>query len=136
MSVYFGVVMGSVGKKAADTGDPEDAELLKWSFADSPYYAYGDDHFTMLKELFAERPSIDDLEDEDWDIELRLRLSAMEKAMKMLDDDGIFMLNQPRESLIIAVAFMVPDMTNGEIASRLNKPSPLLDEYMLVMGSE
>ncbi|WP_258166185.1 DUF4303 domain-containing protein [Paenibacillus sp. PCH8] len=41
--------------------------------------------------------------------------------MKMLDDEGIFALNQLRESVCVLVELMPPDPINTEIALRLNR---------------
>lgn len=97
------------------------AELIKWSYADSPYCCYGDDQFDRIKQRFNARPSITELEIDDWNVEFNLRLKAMELAMKMLDDEGIFALNQPRESVCVLVEIMPPDAANTEIALRLNR---------------
>lgn len=124
-------------REAAGTDDPEKTKgVIQWSFADSPYCAYGEEHFVLAKELFNERPSIDELDEDAWDTELRLRLNAMENAMKKLDGEGLFSRNLPRESVVATVAFMTPDAQNGVMAARLNQPSPLLGEYIEVVGTE
>src|SRR5215813_3776386 len=34
----------------------EEREVLRWSFADSPYFCYGEEHFNEVQRLFGERP--------------------------------------------------------------------------------
>ncbi|WP_145324945.1 DUF4303 domain-containing protein [Paenibacillus xylanexedens] len=115
----------------SDTPVSTIAELIKWSYADSPYCCFGDDNFDHIKEQFNERPSIADLENDDWNQELDVRLKAMELAMKMLDDEGIFALNQPRESVCVLVEIMPPDPINTEIALRLNRAeSPAIQVWL------
>ncbi|MDO7906241.1 DUF4303 domain-containing protein [Paenibacillus sp. JX-17] len=92
---------------------------------------YGDENFDGIKQGFAERPSIAELEADEWNCEFELRLKAMELAMEMLDDEGIFALNQPRESVCILVEVMPPDKINTEIALRLNhKESPAMQAWL------
>ncbi|KAF6596828.1 DUF4303 domain-containing protein, partial [Paenibacillus sp. EKM208P] len=83
---------------------------------DSPYCCYEDEDFDDVKQLFMERPSSAELEADEWNREFDSRLKAMELAMKMLDDEGVFALNQPRESVCVLVEIMPPDEINTEIA--------------------
>lgn len=72
-----------------------------------------------------------ELENDDWNRELDVRLNAMELAMKMLDDEGVFALNQPRESVCVLVEVMPPDEINTEIALRLNRAeSPAMQAWL------
>lgn len=51
------------------------SQSIKWSYADSPYYAFGyDEYFSDVKQLFEHRANIDSLNDEDWGKELDVRL--------------------------------------------------------------
>lgn len=107
------------------------AELIKWSYADSPYCCFEVENFDQVKQRFVERPSITDLEDDERDRELDARLMAMELAMKLLDDEGVFALNQPRESVCVLVEVMPPDEINTEIALRLNRAeSPAMQAWL------
>ncbi|URJ47896.3 DUF4303 domain-containing protein [Paenibacillus polymyxa] len=59
------------------------------------------------------------------------RLKAMELAMKMLNDEGVFALNQPRKSVCVLVEVMPPDEINTEIALRLNRAeSPAMEAWL------
>ncbi|MEK3687997.1 DUF4303 domain-containing protein [Paenibacillus sp. FSL R10-2736] len=120
-------------RQGEESGAPEAtiAELIKWSYADSPYCSYGDENFGGVKQLFMERPSIWELEEDEGNREFDMRLKAMELAMKMLDDQGVFILNQPRESICILVEVMPPDKINTEIALRLNHAdSPAIQAWL------
>ncbi len=124
-------------REAARQGEESDtpgstiAELIKWSYADSPYCCYEDEDLDDVKQLFMERPSIAELEADEWNREFDSRLKAMELAMKMLDDEGVFALNQPRESVCVLVENMPPDEINTEIALRLNRAeSPAMQAWL------
>ncbi|WP_155593896.1 DUF4303 domain-containing protein [Lysinibacillus cavernae] len=58
--------------------------------------------------------------------ELPLRLKAMELAMKKLDEEGLFALNQARNSVCILVEVMPPEKINTNIAFRLNNRSSIV----------
>jgi len=107
------------------------AELIKWSYADSPYCCFGDENFANVKQRFIERPFIADLENDEGNREFDLRLKAMELAMKMLDDEGLFALNQMRESVCVLVEVVPPNEINTEIALRLNQAeSPAMQVWL------
>ncbi|WP_341300845.1 DUF4303 domain-containing protein [Lysinibacillus sp. FSL H8-0500] len=115
----------------SDRPAPEMADLIKWSYADSPYYCFGEENFADVYESFAKRPFIWTLENEEWHKELMLRLQAMEIALKMLDEEGLFSLNQPRDAICITVEIMPPEEINSQIALRLNNPSsPALQQWL------
>ncbi|MGG4211597.1 DUF4303 domain-containing protein [Paenibacillus sp. FSL L8-0638] len=124
-------------REAARQGDESDtpgstiAELIKWSYADSPYCCFRDENFDDVKQLFMKRPSIAELEADEWNREFDSRLKAMELAMKMLDNEGVFALNQPREAVCVLVEVMPPDEINTEIALRLNQAeSPAMQAWL------
>ncbi|MFX3631829.1 MAG: DUF4303 domain-containing protein [Candidatus Pristimantibacillus sp.] len=120
-------------RQGEDSKTPIDmiAELIKWSYADSPYCCFRDENFDEVKQLFMERPSITDLEADEWEREFTFRLKAMELAMKMLDDEGVFALNQPRDSVCVLVEVMPPDEVNTNIALRLNEEeSPAMQAWL------
>ena len=96
-------------------------------FADSPYYAFGyDEYFQQVVQLFEQRNSLVDYNDEEqWNEEYDLRLAAMVYAMKKLDAAGIFAINQPREQVYINVELMPPDDTDIERALSFNKPEDI-----------
>jgi hypothetical protein len=98
---------------------------LKWSYADSPYFAYGERHFEPVRELLSRMGSgADDRATEVADVELRLR--AMEHAMAQLDESGIFGRGEARKKIVINAEVMPPDSTNVARAKRLNPPEALV----------
>lgn len=106
------------------------AQSIKWSYADSPYYAFGyDEYFSDVKQLFEHRANIDSLNDEDWGKEFDVRLTAMVKAMSILDKEGLFAQNQSRRSILINVELMPPDASNVQRALELNN-SEDIEEYL------
>jgi len=109
---------------------PEMATVIKWSYADSPYCGFGEENFLNVRQCFAARPFLSG--GEEWQKELTLRLQAMELAMKKLDEEGLFALNQSRNSICIFVEIMPPVEINTEIALRLNnQSSTALQEWLL-----
>ncbi|GHS90175.1 hypothetical protein FACS189487_11540 [Campylobacterota bacterium] len=83
------------------------SNLLKYSYADSPYCLYGyDDYFSRVVEMFDERPAMDFNDEKGWDIEFNFRYNAMISALKRLDDEGLFSLNQARDKLLLNVEIM------------------------------
>lgn len=97
----------------------DDAELIKWSEADSPYCIWKQEYFDRVNKMLLERPDPGD-DDNAFKDEYELRLSAMEEAMKELDSEGLFSINQPRREVIVLVEVIPPDYTNTERAYRLN----------------
>ncbi len=113
----------------------EEIPYYKYSFADSPYYAFGyDEYFQQVVQLFEQRDSLIDYNNEEqWNEEYNLRLAAMVYAMKKLDETGIFALNQPREQVYINVELMPPDDTDIERALSLNN-SEDIKEWLSIFG--
>lgn len=99
----------------------ERASLIQWSYADSPYYCYGEDHFSNVQQCFNKRPSIPTIKGEKWQQELAVRLAAMELAMKKLDEEGLFEVNQARDSVL---EVMPPEGLN-------NQSSTVLQQWLL-----
>jgi hypothetical protein len=99
----------------------EYAKIIKWSYADSPYYNFGYEYFDEVREIFKKRPNIDNIEGKLWEDEFELRLKSMELALKQIDNEGLFELNQQRNEIYINVELMPPDYTNTDRALRLNK---------------
>lgn len=97
---------------------------LKWSYADSPFYGYGEQHFAGVQRLFeARRKALG----ADFKREVDLRLRAMEAAVRALDLEGLFSRRWDRQSIVVNVEVMPPDATNVERAIRLNPPAALAD---------
>ena len=112
----------------------EEIPYYKYSFADSPYYAFGyEEYFQQVKALFYERPEMDYNDEEQWEKEYNFRLAAMVYAMKKLDAVGIFSLNQPREQVYINVELMPPDDTDIERALSFNNPNNI-EEWLSIFS--
>ena len=106
--------------------DKEDARYgLKWSYADSPFYCFGEDRFTQVNNLFEKRPDIHSLDDNARNAEYELRLRAMESAIAKLDQRGIFGIGEERLKIVVNVEVMPPDYTNTQRAMRLNPPEAI-----------
>ena len=114
---------------AAQGPGVSDEEDVKWSYADAPYYCYGEDYFHEVNRLFQLRPepSLDD--EAAWHEEVALRLDAMESAMARLDQEGLFGSGARRLAMVINVEVMPPDYSNVERALRLN-PEEALHEWL------
>ena len=72
---------------------------LMWSYADSPYYAFGKEFFLPVQHHLSLRPSIDELSDEEWDKEWQDRMLAYERAMKNLDEEGFWGQGETRKQV-------------------------------------
>ena len=113
------------------------AQDVKWSYADSPYYAFGDnEYFSDIKRLFEHRANIDSLSDEDWKKELNFRLMVMVEAMSIIDSEGLFAQNQSRKNILINVELMPPDASNIQRALELNNPEDIEDYLQEAAESE
>lgn len=116
----------------------EDAEEVrldyKWSYADSPYYAYGEIFFAEVEKVFNERmESIES--DDDIQREIDLRLNCMEQAMADLDKEGVFGKGKRRKRIVINAEIMPPDYGNTERGIRLN-PRKALVEWLEEIAEE
>ena len=105
-------------------GNFEEAkEHIKWMYAESPYSIFKyDENFGDAVELFNQLPLLHDLDEDEWEKQYTFRLDAMEAAMKQLDQEGIFALNQPRSEVYINVEMVDPDCDDKARAFRFNKP--------------
>ncbi len=107
-----------------DEEDPEEARYyIEWSYADSPYLAYGEKYFDKVKEIiYDKRAEFNDsaLDFEELDKEFQLRINSMEKVMFNLDKEGWFGTGEERLGVVINAEVVPPDYGNTERALRLN----------------
>ena len=116
--------------------DKEEAEMLKWSYADSPYCCWKQEYFDKVSKLLCDRGNIWGLDDIEFEKEYNLRLFAMEEAMKELDKEGIFALNQDRKNIIVLVEVMPPDGTNTQRAYRMNNSNTEIFNQWITEAAE
>ena len=110
--------------------ETDDADMIRWSCADSPFCAYGwEEHFGQVQRLFSERPALDFSDQEAWKAEYELRFRAMERALQQLDGEGLFGEGQARLGIVVNAEVMPPDFTNTERARRLN-PAGALSRWL------
>jgi hypothetical protein len=98
---------------------------LEWSYADSPYYCFGEEFFERVQDLFALRPEVGALDRTAREAEYETRLRAMEAAVARLDRRGLFGVGDDRLKIIVNVEVMPPDYTNTARAKRLNPPEAI-----------
>lgn len=104
---------------------------LRWSPADSPFYAFGEAHFENVRDFFAQRPPLTwALSEAQWDAEYDFRLEAMEEAMRILDARGLFGKGKDRQAVVVLVEVMPPDHTNTQRALRLN-PREAINDWLV-----
>jgi hypothetical protein len=110
----------------------EQMNLLKYSPADSPYCIYGyDDYFGIVNEMFDKRPIMDYDDEKKWDMEYYIRYNAMVAAMRKLDDENLFSLNQPRDRVLINVEVMGEnEYTIAENARKFNNCETIINDYI------
>ena len=120
---------------ACEQDDIEEAKYyLKWSYAETPYFAYGEEYFADVNKVFLERMRKLTTESEK-DNEIQLRINSMEKVMYNLDMKGMFGKGDQRLGIVINAEFMPPDFTNTERALRLN-PKDALNEWLEGIAEE
>ncbi|RKM63056.1 DUF4303 domain-containing protein [Butyrivibrio sp. XB500-5] len=114
---------------ANESDDVEEAKYyLKWSYSETPYFAYGEEFFEDVKNVFIDR--MNKLKTaEERQREVQLRINSMEKVMHNLDAKGMFGQGEQRLNIVINAEFMPPDYTNTERALRLN-PQEALKEWL------
>lgn len=112
------------------SSNEEEREEIKWSYAGAPYCCWKQEEFAQVEKILLAR-NIWDLSDEDFDVEYEKRFSAMEAAMKQLDQEGLFAMNQERNDVAVLVEVMPPDETNTERAYRMNhRNSKIFAEWL------
>lgn len=123
-------------ERVANEGDDaEEAKFyLKWSYAETPYFAYGEEYFEDVNKVFLERMRILTTA-KDKEKEIQLRINSMEKVMHNLDMNGMFGTGEKRLGIVINAEFMPPDYTNTERALRLNSREAL-NEWLEEIAEE
>ena len=120
------------------TSEEDDVEetkyYLKWSYDETPYFAYGEEYFEDVNKVFLERMRVLTTEQEK-DKEIQLRINSMERVMRNLDMNGMFGNGEERLGIVINAEFMPPDYTNTERALRLN-PREALNEWLEEIAEE
>jgi hypothetical protein len=104
-------------------------ELVKWSYADSPYFDIGAKFFSEVHELFEKRPQILMMSEQDRMQEYESRLLAMEHAISTLDSEGLFGIGEKRSAIVVNVEVIPPDYANTLRAIRLNPKSALVNWF-------
>jgi hypothetical protein len=107
--------------------DPNARAELKWSYADSPFYCYGDTYFEEVRCLFDALGAPDPSDAEAWAAAYTSKMGAMEAAMARLDQEGLFGRLPERAGIVVNVECMPPDQTNVQRALRLNPPEALTE---------
>ncbi len=109
--------------------NPEDRLDYRYSYADSPYFAFGYEEYfseaeTLFSECFARQDSMSDSE---YDAEVLRWLDAMEMAVHILDSSGLFGSRKERKHIFLNAEIMPPEEDNTLRAKRLNEAdSPAL----------
>ena len=125
----------ALDREASECDDvEEDKYYLKWSYDESPYFAYGEEFFEDVKATFIERTKRIKNESENAR-EVSVRINSMEQAMHNLDAEGLFGVGEKRLKIVINAEFMPPDYTNTERALRLN-PRDALNEWLEEIAEE
>lgn len=113
----------------------EDKAMLKWSYADSPYYDFNgayDRHFSAVRDCFNSRSN--QCDEADIEEEILFLLSVMEKAMSNIIADGFFSPYLDLKDCLINVEYMPPIPCNADRAKRLNPPGDALNTWLREAG--
>ena len=105
-------------------------KVIKWAYAESPYSVFRyEENFREVATLFEQLPMPYDAfaigDETEWERRYNFRLSAMEEALRLLDNEGVFALNQPRSEVYVNVESIYPDSLDKERAFRLNEAENL-----------
>ncbi|WP_236515424.1 DUF4303 domain-containing protein [Sandaracinus amylolyticus] len=112
------------------TGSTSRDELMReirWSYADSRYYAYGEAHFDVARSLWSRLGRLDSRDPAAWERGFKMRLDAMVAAIKQLDAEGLSGVGEARRSIVVNVECMPPDRGDVERAMDLNPPEALTE---------
>lgn len=116
--------------------DKEREQLIKWSYADSPYTMYKNDYFHNVEQIFESR-DVEGINEKVLNDEFDFRINAMVTAMQQADTDGVFGSGESRLNLLINVEVMPADETNVIRAKKLNpKNSKILPVWIEEAGEE
>lgn len=116
---------------------PDYVKSIKWSYADSPYCDFHGNNFELVKTIFNQLPNIHQMTEIEHEKELiQFRFRAMEHALKLLDAEGLFEKNQPRDNIGIFVEPNPPDHLITEIALRLNNSKSEIIKQWLEEAAE
>ncbi|CAL9668131.1 DUF4303 domain-containing protein [Streptomyces sp. enrichment culture] len=107
---------------------------IKWSYADSPFCCYGEEHLEPVRPLFEARGDLFDLPDDEADTEFELRLRAMETAVARLDAEGVFGTGADRHRVVVTVE--VPSEEGDEERTRRLNPPEALTDWARETGTE
>ena len=113
--------------------DSAEKEMIKWSYADSPYCCFRQEKFSKVENILLGRGKILDLQDDAaFNAEYDMRYMAMETAMSLLDKEGLFEITQNRDEVVVLVETMPPDYTNTQRAYRMNsRDSQIFKEWLI-----
>lgn len=110
-------------------GKSENIYDYKWSYADSPYCDYGAEHYDELRKYFQERGNLFNMNSEDACLEYNTRLNYLIKTLETLDKEGMFSINNNRNSIMINVEEIPPTSDNTQRAIKLN-PISAIQEWL------
>ena len=112
----------------------EEALDIKWFYGDSPYTFFKSEYFKEVNRLFELRPMMNEkMNNNEWEREFNLRISAMEKALSELDNENLFGKDEVRNKIMINVEVVPPDETNTKRAIKLN-PKKAIKEWLEVVA--
>lgn len=115
--------LNKVLEEYRQSDDQVEEEDLRWSEADSPYFAVGEEYFAKVKEMFLEGGDHRDLPADDFEEECSRRFKAMEGALKSLDREGYFGVGEERNKVVINV--VAPgDEDEEDIVARAMRLNP------------
>lgn len=117
----------ALAAEAAKLPDPKHRAWLKWSWADSPFYPYGEVHLRPARDLLLSWPRPQPATSADALLACDLKLRAFEAAMLRVDRSGIFGTGLARRRIVLGVEVAPPDWTNAERIRRLNPPEAIVE---------
>lgn len=118
----------ALNKYIMDEEISKEEELdYKWSYADSPYCAYGWEYFKDVEDYIIKNKPSCDCDINDWNIWTNSVIDTMEKVLMDLDKQGLFGVGDKRKGIVLNAEIMPPDYTNTLRALRLNDEGDIKD---------
>lgn len=116
----------ALNRRASTAPEMEVAKkMLKWSYADSPYYNFGEGKLKSIEKYFKAGAQLYDLNAAELEKEVNYRVDSVEAAVKRLDSEGVFGTGKARNRIAVLVEVMPPDHSNTRRGIRLNPPEAI-----------
>lgn len=116
-------------KNENDLSD-EETVWAKWSYSESPYFNFQEEIFSEAAKLWNSKGLIDDFKGEQWQRELKKRVSSLEDALRNINDSIFTKMAINRDLFLINVEDVPPSKETTQRAVRLNGMNEKVNEWL------